>query len=158
MSLFFIGEWFDKLVSSVWTLGSLASILSLMLTAFVLFELRRIKSFYLFKARVPDLVGRLSQHSSNLSNYLGDFDNSLPQIVKELAISEAVMTSLTKKLGGDPRKSVQALLESTHRFRTRYTNINHLQREKESLRGIYVDMAKVVEDLKQLEEDTKFER
>src|SRR2546430_1945606 len=121
MFLTFVDGWFQTLESwlpSLATLGSVASLLSLILTAYVLIELRRIRSLYLFKARVPDLIGRLSQHSSNLSNYLSDFDNSLPDIVKELAVSEAVMTSLTKKLGGDPLKSVKALLQSTNEFRT----------------------------------------
>jgi hypothetical protein len=161
MFLTFVDGWLETLASwfpSLATLGSVASLLSLILTAYVLIELRRIRSFYLFKARVPDLIGRLSQHSSNLSNYLSDFDNSLPDIVKELAVSEAVMTSLTKKLDGDPLKSVKALLQSTNEFRTHNTKLHFLKREKEGLRGIYVEMANVVEVLQQSQEDTKFER
>ena len=80
--------------------GDILSIISFILTIFVLYDTRKIRSFYKFKARGPVLIKELRKYSLNLSSYLNEYKDSIPQITEELGRTEAKLKSLEKKLTG----------------------------------------------------------
>lgn len=76
--------------------GSIASITGLVITVVVFFNIRKIKEFYIFKGRVPELLVRLAKHASNLSAFHKEFEDSLQQIEEEVGLSEITLKSLKK--------------------------------------------------------------
>ncbi len=66
------------------TVGDILSIASFVLTVFVLVETRKLRSIYILRMRGPSLIRELSKSASNLSNYVLEFEDSVPQIAEEL--------------------------------------------------------------------------
>jgi hypothetical protein len=131
--------------------GTVASMISLVLTVWVLINVGKIKSYYMFAARVPDLNKQLKQHASEISAYLNDFEGFLPQIQLELAQTEIVLRSLKNKLDRQPKKSATQLLKVL-----RHYDLN--SGDKDGLYSIYVDMRKLESEIEDLQEDLKWER
>lgn len=63
-------------------LADVLSIIGFVLTIFVLYDTRKIRSLYKFKGRGPALIRDLSKLSLTLSTYLNQFEDFLPQIEK----------------------------------------------------------------------------
>ena len=92
-------------------IGNAASLLSLAITIYLFYAVRRIKSFYVFKARVPELTEQLGTHGSKLALLHGDFKDSRELILLELGRTEVKLKSLRrKKIGRPTKKSVNEVL------------------------------------------------
>lgn len=132
-------------------IGDVVSIISLLLTIFVYYNVRKLREHYMFRARAPEIIRRLLAHSSNLANYLNTFMESLPQIDLELRLAEVQLRSLGKKLRGQPKKSVRQLLKSIKAY-----DIN--EQGDEELRRVYVELMKVIEEVKEHRKDLDWEK
>src|SRR6266852_8606829 len=91
-------------------IGNVFSILSFILSIFVLWNIRKLRNAYRLRARGPSLIRDLSKAASNLSKFMNDFDEFIPQISQELGKVGVKLKSLKRKLTGDPKKSVKYLL------------------------------------------------
>ena len=54
--------------------GNTASIVSLIISGFVFYGVRKIRQNFLFNARVPELTEKLNKQASRISSLLNDFD------------------------------------------------------------------------------------
>lgn len=131
--------------------GSIASTIGVILTIFVLLSLRKIRSQYIFAARVPELIEKLSDLASDISECMNDFDTFIPQISLDLGEAEVVLKSLRKKLRRKSRKSIDQLLKNMDDY-------NANTGDSDKLWGVYVDMSKVIAEVKDIQEDLKWER
>ena len=132
--------------------GDLASIASLLLTIFVFFNVRKIKAYYSFTARIPELIDRLTEHTSKLNSYHQEFENSLQLIDEELAKSEASLEALQKKVDRPTRTLIKGILEKISKYKqTRRKNSDEFWK-------IYVEMSKVTAKVRDLQEERKWER
>ena len=145
----FISEFFQS--ENFRIVSSIASIASLLLTILIFINLRRIRSYYLFTARVPELADQLKAVSSKLAGYLNEFDDFVPQITLELAGVEVTLLSLSRKVDGRTKRSVNSLLKSVRAYDPK-------AKDSEALWDIYVDMHKVVVAIEDLQQDKKCER
>lgn len=132
-------------------IGSYASIAGLLVTLWILSDLGRIKSRYLFSARVPELARKLRTHSSNLSAMLNDPAANSSQIAEELAAAEVTVTSLSAKVSGVVKKSATSLAKTIRTTQRTGSDVA-------LLRDTYLAMIKLQEELKNLELDLKWER
>ncbi len=131
--------------------GSVASLLGLALTVWVAWAVRRLRTSYLFSARVPALAKRLRQHAAKLSDYLNDADAFKAKIEEELAAAEVTAGSLYRKLDGHSRKVMKSLKSSIRRSTKGALS-------EDQLRVVYLEMVKMNEQLKDLQADLKWER
>jgi len=133
--------------------GTIASILGFLLTVFVFILIRRIKSFYIFKIRVPDLSKRLKDISSNIASYLNDYESSVNSIDEEVAKCEVVLKSLKGKLSGSIKKPIKSLIKTIGNYQnsTDY-------KTKDNIWDIYIKILKISEEIKEVQEDQKWER
>ncbi len=120
------------------------------LSFFFKWLLRKIRSYYTFAARAPQLVEKLERHSSNIANYLNDFDAFLPQIQKELAGAEVALNSLKGKLSRQSRQSVILVLKKIRAYEK--------SKNRDGLYDIYVGMLKIEQEIKEIQEDLKWGR
>ena len=124
------------------------SIISFVLTIFVLYDTRKIRAVYKFKGRGPALIKDLSKQASNLSDYLNEFENFIPQIAVEMGRSQAKLKSLEKKLGGPLKVSVKRLIAA----------IEEVNGENEQeVRRVHIEMIKVIEEVKEHRKDLEWE-
>lgn len=105
----------------------------------------------MFTARVPQLVEKLKDNSSALSNHLNEFESSRQQIALGLADTEIVLQSLKKKVRGHQRKLIASLVKLIRTY-------DHYEDGPDDLWGIYIEIHKVITMVENLREDLKWER
>ena len=140
--------WFSEHLSG---LGSIASILGLVITVFVFFKIRRLYARLLFIARVPEHIKQLQAYRSRITKQLQNFDESLEETRIELAECEATLKSLKYKLRGDMRKSVVELTKLI--ANQRYSLTRH---SKHEVHKIYAELAMVIQSLRELQTDERW--
>lgn len=131
--------------------GNVASIIGFLLTVVVFFNLRSIKRFYVFKARAPELLERLIEQSSKIALYQNDFSNSFQEIDVEVARVEITLKSLKQKLRGSVKASTGRVLKQLEKY-------NKQSKSSENLWHLYVDLQKLIAEVRELQSDLKWER
>ncbi|MDI6792939.1 MAG: hypothetical protein QME81_08755 [bacterium] len=132
--------------------GSIASIVGLILTLVVFISLRRIRSEFLFKVRVPELQESLKAHASKVFEYHRDYETSKKdEINKELAIAEVNLKSLARKTLGELKTSTKKLQKQIEEFRR-----NGKVRSKDELYEIYIEMIKLSEEITNFRRDDQW--
>lgn len=132
-------------------IGSVASIIGLLLTVVVFLNIRSIKRFYVFRARVPELLERLIEQSSKISTYQNDFVNSSQEIDIVVAQVEITLKSLKQKLSGSVKSSVGKILKQLERL------VNQ-SKTSANLWSLYIDLQKLIAEVQELQSDLKWEK
>lgn len=133
------------------SIGSVASIIGLVLTIFIYFGVRKIRRDFLFRARIPALLKKLQKHASKLSRCLQDYSNTKEATDEELSIAEVNLVSLYQKSYGPLKKSLKSLIKDIRRFRK-----DDSRSTKQNLRSIYLNINMVVQEINNLREDEKW--
>lgn len=81
-------------------LGSIASLISLVLTGIIYWNVRDIRRGVLYKARAPELRAALGQQKSSLNTYLTNFPSSSVDYHRQLPALESILLALEDKVGG----------------------------------------------------------
>jgi len=115
---------------------------------FVLIEVRKIKNAFKLRVRGPVIIKELAGYSSNLSAYLDEFEDSLPQIADEFGKAQAKLKYLKKNLSSSPKSSVKRLLKSIEKCEITLDN-------KDGIRRVYVEMNQVLEEVKDHQKDIR---
>ena len=110
-----------------------------------------IKKYYFLAGRVPEVAKKLKISLQKLATYQDDFDNSIEEVSLELTKVDVVLKSLSRKLDGDPRHSVVALRDKIRDYKPKSDG-------KEPLINIYVGIYRILEELDELQKDSKWER
>jgi len=131
-------------------IANVSSVLSLLLTVYVLYTVRKIKSYYVFKARVPELVHQIAEQASRLALFHNDYKNSRQQIALELGQVEVTLSSLRKKVDRQTKKRITSAVE-------RIGEWNSYKEDKNRLWAVYVDLQKVIQEVKNVQEDREWE-
>jgi predicted membrane chloride channel (bestrophin family) len=131
--------------------ASIVSIISFFLTIFVLYDTRKLRSFYKFRALGPTLIRELRSSSKRISDFLNEFEEFIPQISQELARAGATLHSLQRKLRGSPKTS-------TKKLRKRISVCRIGIESEDEIREIHIEMVKVVEEVKNYQRDLEWER
>ncbi len=150
----------------VTAIGIIASILSLIISFFVLINVRRIRRSYLFRARVPELIEKLSNTASSISEQLNYFDGMTVNISKTLGDAEVNLKSLKSKVKGELNKDVKLLLsqidslnsmdtsffKSLKKLFGKESSVNN-ENYKIKIQKIYVSLYKITEKSKNILDD-----
>ena len=136
---------------SLTEVGDLASIVGLAVTIGILLTVRTIKKHYLFSARAPQLVRRLTLHLKSVSGYLNDYDTLGGNAALELRRTRATLGSIHRKLEGRTRKSVKRLMKLLDKHKD-------VEIGESEVRNIYLELAQVVEEIKDYKADQLWER
>lgn len=132
-------------------LGSISSIIGLLLTILIFYRLRRIHRNFLFQARIPDLKRKIKQHRSKLSTFLNTYDDSVDQIEIELKKCQSNLGSLKPKVERSLRGQIKRIVR----------HIKNISRSsshpsKEEIRIVYRSLVFIEQELENLSEDIKW--
>jgi hypothetical protein len=130
--------------------GSAASIISFLITLYLFYAVRKIKSFYVSKARIPELIEQLKEHASRLADFHRDFEESRQQVLLEIGRAEVTLKSLKKKVSRPTRKSVRVVIKLIGN----YSPFNQTQ---DNLWNIYVELQKVIQEIIGVQSDRAWE-
>ncbi len=146
-------------------ISNISSIGSLIITLFVLYNLRSIRKVFLFNARVPELNNKLSELASLLSKQLNYSNGLTTEIKKNLADTEVVLNYLKKKVNRHLSKKIKILINDI-KFVQGDKIVWNLKKKKqlsetqkqEFLEKIYIDIYKITSDVNELYKDYQWER
>ena len=131
-------------------IGSYASVISLLLTAYIALSLRKIKNTYIFRVRAPQFSKGLTEHASILIELGNDFDSSKQEIGVELAKADVKLRYVEGRMRGESRKAVKELRNLIREY-----NLDPSDKDKFYL--VYRGLHGVVEEVKELQEDLNLE-
>jgi len=131
-------------------IGNIFSIASFILSIIVLWNIRKLRNAYRLRARGPSLLRALSKSASSLSKFMNAYGDFLPQITEELARVAVKLRSLKRKLSGDPKRSAKRALVYIDQCAVSVQN-------EEQVRLVYVEIVKVIEELKDHQKDLDWE-
>ena len=145
-------EW----LKNIGNLGSLASILGLLLTIFILLEARKIRKSFILRARLPQLIRDLTTSTSQLSEHLKILEEDKQPALKSLAEVKALLDNISSKLPAEEKKKVESYLlrlrpRSFYFFRSTVTDL-----DEDSAWVLYTELSGLVMALKQLEKDSRW--
>src|ERR1043165_2732326 len=81
-----------------YVIGNVFSIASFIISIFVLWNIRKIRSAYRFRARGPSLIKELSASTKNLNKFSNEYADSLSQIKEEMTRVAVKLRSLRRNV------------------------------------------------------------
>ena len=91
-------------------IGLIISGITFICILFINKKVAHLKQNVLFKNRIKDLLKKYKDHSSNILNYLDDFDKSKNQILIELRNCRVQLEDIIKKLPNKEKKLFRNIL------------------------------------------------
>lgn len=139
--------------------GSAASVISLALTFAIFIGVKKIRQFYIFSARVPELNDQLSKIISQISEHLNSFSGSTTKTHELLAQADVSLRALRSKIkNSDLKRSINHALKGIKAFDPppvlwMRKSSSTTTEQKTRLENIYLVVYKIntqsVEDVKQ---------
>ena len=133
-------------------IGTIASIIGLLLSAYVFITARRINQFIFYNRRLPQLQRKIDVHASSISKYLNDFDSTKDSIRDEMIRCSANLKALRKRTPRQQKKIIDSLFSLI----SDSTDNNKLN--KESARQVYLKLQYLIEDIQNLQKDYEMEK
>lgn len=137
-------------MNTITIIGTVTSVIGVAISMYVMWNVRRIKDHFIFQARVPQLFKALRSHADQLSDSLGAFESSHRDIDTELVVIKASLENLKRKVNRGTRKNTEALIALIDR---RGTPIS-----KDAAWTIYSDLQALIEELKHMRADSRWEK
>ncbi len=122
--------------------GNTASIVSLIISGFVFYGVRKIRQNFLFNARVPELTEKLNKQASRISSLLNDFDQSTEEIILEIGKGKITLKTLSSKLEKEQKKSASNIIKLIDEHVSNLSTV-----DKDSIYKIYVEIRLFIEEM-----------
>lgn len=164
-------DWLTEILkaTTLSSIGSLASIASLLLTIAVFIGVRNIRRYYVFTARVPELSERLSSLASKISSQLNSkSEGSTREILADI---EVTLNSLVRKLDNPLKKQAKDIVKEIRKLEEdpgilrsllNFVHIGHetdaeVETRELKLRQIHISIYKLTAECKEAYEDARWE-
>jgi len=138
-------------------LGSLSSILGLIVTLFLLYEARKIRNSFLRRARLPEVNRELLKSTSQLSENLKDWSTDKNSSLETFSTIEALLENVRGKLPSDEKGKVDDYLSNLHPRKWWFLNSPLSELTEDEAWSRYTDLSGLVTRLQQLAKDSKWD-
>lgn len=129
-------------------IGSIASVIGMLASVYVLINLRIIKKKFLFKARIPDLIKSLKAHTKIISHNLHAFSRATRELETELSRCMATLNNLKNKVDRNIKQSTNQLVRKIQKRKKPL--------EKDEMWEIYNELQELIDLLDHLQKDIKW--
>ncbi|MEW6347699.1 MAG: hypothetical protein AB1646_01440 [Thermodesulfobacteriota bacterium] len=140
----------DRAVHWLGVVGSVASLVGLLISGLVWRDVRRIRAFFLARARVPELIRAIQMHMAKLERCLEAYERSRTDFHSEMARTRGTLANLAPKLPRHAKKEVHAFLNALH--------VLSRGASKEEVRRVFDRLVGLLASVTQLEKDMKWSR
>ena len=131
-------------------LGSASSLISLALTLAIFFSVGKLKAFYIYTARVPELNEKLGEIVTEISDHLNTFQGNTTKTHEILARAEVNLKSILSKItNGEVKTSIRAVIseidmcDPKESFFGKWKAERSDEEQKSALERIYVGLYKI---------------
>ncbi len=146
--------------SWVTDIASIASIIGLLITIWVLMETKNIRKSFLTKARIPDAIKELESLATNLSKTIPEWETNKQDTLIEIGKCSSILKNIEPKLTASIKKDVTTTLEEFQRKKSiknfwKIKSISELSLDE--IWNLYTQLQFVIEGLKQKKHDMRWE-
>lgn len=138
-------------------LGSLSSILGLIVTLFLLYEARKIRNSFLRRARLPEVNRELSKSTSQLSEKLKSWSSDKNPSLETFSTIKALLENIREKLPSEEKRKVDEYLSSLHPKKWWFINSPLSELTEDEAWNRYTALSGLVTSLQQLAKDSKWD-
>jgi hypothetical protein len=139
--------YFDILAIS----ADVAGLIGFAISVYLFFNIRKIKEFYIFATRTPELLNALKQSASNISKLNADFEENKNHIGTELARTSGILASLRKKAPFAQKRLISGTVSLVE-------NYNSQAKNNKDVWEIYNSIHKIISHLEEILADSKWEQ
>jgi|SRR5690554_1815248 len=138
-------------------IGSISSVLGLIVTVFLFIEARKIRNSFLRRARLPEINKELSKATSKVSNHLKNWGADKTPALKALSNVKALLENIKPKLPAEEKRKVGAYLDRLQpkKYLVIKTSVSELN--EEAAWELYTELSGLVTSLQQLAKDSKWD-
>lgn len=129
--------------------ADILSVVGVITTISVYLSVRKIKKFYVFRARIPELLNKLSTHSGEISKLNKNYLQSLPKISLEIGRLEITLKSIKKKVSKEIKPSVSESYLAIKAYRSTPNS--------DLLWQVYISLQRLQQEIELHQEDQKWE-
>ena len=130
-------------------IGSIASIISLVLTFWIFWQIRNLKKFYIFVNLGSQLLATIQKQEKALSKLMRNFDNLHPSIKLELGSLRGNLSSLKVVVDKSMKDSIQRVILLVEQY-----NVNQ-QPNRERVEDIQAELRRVLREVESAVEYAK---
>ena len=158
------GEDYTSVLETLNIAGSTASLFSLLLTALIYIGIRKIRRFYIYIARVPELNEKLENSATEMSEHLDQFKGNSTKTHEILMKAEVSLKSLSLKINNNEIKSkikdtldeISSLEFKKGFFGKKEKNLS-TEDQKKALESIYLGLRKITFQCRENYEQSRWE-
>lgn len=150
--------------------AALASVVSLGLTIAVFYGVRGIRRHFIFKARVPELIERLTDIASKISDHLTAGSIESTSMSETLADAEVVLKSILRKVKRGVRSDARSILKEIAQLEGRPNwfsvvwdrffsgfSLSPVPDREAQIQKVYIGLYKVANECKEAYEDSRWD-
>ena len=131
-------------------IGSIASIIGLILTFIIFLGLRSIKNSYIFRIRSPQFIRFLNSKVSEFDDLAREFSTNSKQIADEFVKVDVRLRYMQERTSGSAKEAVIDLRKNIKLYELSPD-------DKEKFNLAYREMLRVIEEVKELQQDLNLE-
>lgn len=137
--------------------GSIASIFGLFVTCFLLWEARKIRTSFLRRARLPEIIKDLSVANSKISKHLKSWDEESREGTHQLLIAKELIASLKPKLPDVEKKKCSAYIQKLTPKKWFFFYADDLKINEKKAWDLYSNLSGLITTLEQLQKDSRWD-
>lgn len=138
-------------------IGSISSILGLIVTTFLFFEARKIRNSFLRRARLPEINKELAKATSNVSGQLKNWGEDKTPALEAFSNVKALLENIKPKLPSEEKNKVKDYLSRLQPKKYFFVNISLAELGEDSAWELYTELSGLVTSLQQLAKDSKWD-
>ncbi len=138
-------------------IGSISSMVGLVVTVFLFLEARKIKNSFLRRARLPEINRELVKSTSQLSDRLKKWSDDKTPSIETFSTIKALLENIKSKLPPEEKKKVDGYLLLLHpkKYLIIKGSLSELTEDEAWKR--YTELSGLVTALQQLAKDSKWD-
>jgi len=138
-------------------IGSISSILGLIVTIFLFVEARKIRNSFLRRARLPEVNKELAKATSNVSDQLKNWSKDKTPALEAFSNVKALLENIKPKLPSEEKNKVNDYLSRLQPKKYLFVNTSLSELGEDSAWELYTELSGLVTSLQQLAKDSKWD-
>jgi hypothetical protein len=138
-------------------IGSISSIIGLIVTIFLFVEARKIRDSFLRKARLPEINKELLKVASKVSGQLNNWSTDKRPALVTFSNIKALLKNIKPKLPSKERKEVGDYLKQLQPKKYLFIRSSISELDEDTAWELYAELSGLVTTLRQLANDSKWD-
>ncbi len=138
-------------------IGSISSMIGLIVTIFLFVEARKIRDSFLRRARLPEINKELTKVTSKVSDQLKNWDADKNPALEAFSNVKALLENIKPKLPTEERKKVGDYLNRLQPKKYFFIRASISELGEDAAWELYTELSGLVTSLQQLAKDSKWD-